>query len=91
MFHREMEAAGVPVSPYAPQTYDAVWAIALALTKSEQLWRTLDISEQNTTLHKGTTRFGLGNFDYDRKDMAEEFLNQFANLSFMGVSVNKFV
>ncbi|KAG6460215.1 hypothetical protein O3G_MSEX011829 [Manduca sexta] len=81
MFHREMEAAGVPVSPFAPQTYDAVWVIALALSKAEQQWRKLDF--QNTP--EGS-KLGLGHFDYDRKDMAEEFLNQLANLSFLGVS-----
>lgn len=85
-----MEASGFTVSPYAPQTYDAVWAMALALSKAEQLWRTLDIPDPNTTLHRATIKYGLGNFDYDRKDMADEFLNQFANLSFLGVSVNEF-
>ncbi|XP_038214710.1 gamma-aminobutyric acid type B receptor subunit 2 [Zerene cesonia] len=78
MFHREMEAVGVPISPFAPHTYDAVWAIALALSRAEHLWRT---SDSNTT-----KTLGLGHFDYDRKDMAEEFLNQLGNLSFLGVS-----
>ncbi|XP_059055510.1 gamma-aminobutyric acid type B receptor subunit 2 [Achroia grisella] len=86
MFYREMESAGVPVSPYAPQTYDAVWAIALAMSKAENLWRKLEMTDNNGTLHKGGWKLGLGHFDYDRKDMAEEFLNQLANLSFLGVS-----
>lgn len=85
MFYREMEAAGVPVSPYAPQTYDAVWAIALALSKSEQLWRTSGPAKNNGT---NITRLGLSHFDYDRQDMAKEFLDQIANLSFVGVSVS---
>lgn len=84
MFHREMEAAGVAVSPYAPQTYDAVWAIALALSKAEQLWRSLGDQSNNGT---NATRLGLSHFDYDRQDMAKEFLDQLANLSFVGVSV----
>ncbi|XP_063376857.1 gamma-aminobutyric acid type B receptor subunit 2 [Cydia fagiglandana] len=86
MFHREMAAAGVAVSPYAPQTYDAVWAIALALSKAEHLWRSLDMTHFNGTLLKGGAKMGLSHFDYNRKDMAEEFLNQLANLSFLGVS-----
>ncbi|XP_052748761.1 gamma-aminobutyric acid type B receptor subunit 2 [Galleria mellonella] len=86
MFYREMESAGVPVSPYAPQTYDAVWAIALALSKAENLWRNLAMTDNNGTSHKRGWKLGLGHFDYDRKDMAEEFLNQLANLSFLGVS-----
>ncbi|CAK1600618.1 unnamed protein product [Parnassius mnemosyne] len=83
MFHREMERAGVPVSPFAPHTYDAVWAIALSLSKAELLWRS---SETLNNTSSKSSRLGLGQFDYDRKDMAEEFLNQFANLSFLGVS-----
>lgn len=85
MFNQEMEASGVPVSQYAPQTYDAVWAIALALSKAENQWRQqeLALAQQNQTVHK----LELRHFDYDRKDMAEEFLNQLANLSFLGISV----
>ncbi|CAG4999465.1 unnamed protein product [Parnassius apollo] len=83
MFHREMEGAGVPVSPFAPHTYDAVWAIALSLSKAELLWRSSDTLNNTSS---NSSRLGLGHFDYDRKDMAEEFLNQFANLSFLGVS-----
>ncbi|XP_050347272.1 gamma-aminobutyric acid type B receptor subunit 2 [Nymphalis io] len=76
-FHRDMQGVGVPISPFAPHTYDAVWAIALALSRAQQLWQN---SETNTT------KLDLEHFDYDRKDMAEEFLNQLANLSFLGVS-----
>ncbi|XP_026732730.1 gamma-aminobutyric acid type B receptor subunit 2 [Trichoplusia ni] len=82
MFYREMEAAGVAVSPFAPQTYDAVWAIALALSKAEQLWRSGNRKNNGTN----NTKYGLSHFDYDRQDMAKEFLDQLANLSFVGVS-----
>ncbi|XP_069356216.1 gamma-aminobutyric acid type B receptor subunit 2 [Maniola hyperantus] len=78
MFYREMQGVGVPISPFAPHTYDAVWAIALALSKAELLWRSLAT--------ENSTRLGLGHFDYNRKDMADEFLNQLGNLSFLGVS-----
>ncbi|KAL4719042.1 hypothetical protein ACJJTC_002167 [Scirpophaga incertulas] len=89
MFIQEMENEGVTVSAFAPHTYDAVWAIALALSKAENLWRNVDFDGNGTDREK----LGLGQFDYDRKDMAEEFLNQLANLSFVGVSVsiNNFV
>ncbi|KPI92958.1 Gamma-aminobutyric acid type B receptor subunit 2 [Papilio xuthus] len=81
MFHREMEGFGVAVSRFAPHTYDAVWAIALTLSRAELLWRNAETL--NTT---GNRPLSLSHFDYDRKDMAEEFLNQFANLSFLGIS-----
>lgn len=61
------------MSRYAPQTYDAVWAIALALHGAEQQWRTT----------AGTT---VAHFDYTRKDMAYEFLEQLASLNFSGIS-----
>ncbi|XP_061380667.1 gamma-aminobutyric acid type B receptor subunit 2 [Danaus plexippus] len=77
MFYREMEMAGATISPYAPHTYDAVWAMALALSRAEQLWKNPQTDGN---------KLELRHFDYDRKDMALEFLNQFANLSFLGVS-----
>jgi hypothetical protein len=80
-----MQNAGVSVSAYAPQTYDAVWAIALALSRAETLWRSLEMEANGT---EKRTRLGLSQFDYDRKDMAEEFLSQMGNLSFLGVSVS---
>ncbi|XP_060803785.1 gamma-aminobutyric acid type B receptor subunit 2 [Amyelois transitella] len=86
MFYRDMKSAGVPVSRYAPQTYDAVWAIALALSNAENSWRSLETDDTNSTLHKGGWKLGLAHFDYDRKDMADEFLYQLGNLSFYGIS-----
>ncbi|XP_028030804.1 gamma-aminobutyric acid type B receptor subunit 2 [Bombyx mandarina] len=80
MFHREMEAVGVPVAPYAPQTYDAVWVIALALSRAEQQW------SQGINGTPTNNKLALDHFDYDRKDMAEDFLNQLESLSFLGVS-----
>lgn len=40
MFISEMKSMNVPLSRYAPQTYDAVWAIALALKGAETAWST---------------------------------------------------
>lgn len=78
MFFDELKQMHVPepYSRYAPQTYDAVWAIALALKGAEASWK---------TVHK---LFRLDEFDYTRNDMAAEFLNQFSQLNFLGVSVS---
>lgn len=65
------------VSRYAPQTYDAVWAIALSLRGAEERWR------RNATQHSKLDRF-----DYTRSDMASEFLQQMGKLDFLGVSVS---
>ncbi|CAD6998932.1 unnamed protein product [Ceratitis capitata] len=62
------------VSTYAPQTYDAVWAIALALRAAEERWQKLGMQSK------------LNQFDYVRADMAREFLQQMAKLEFLGVS-----
>ncbi|GAB0099335.1 gamma-aminobutyric acid type B receptor subunit 2 [Sergentomyia squamirostris] len=76
MFTEELLALKVPqpTSRYAPQTYDAVWAIALALRGAEERWRNESIQSK------------LDGFDYTRYDMATEFLNQFSRLQFLGVS-----
>lgn len=126
MFTAEMSSVKAPLSRYAPQTYDAVWAIALALRGAEAAWgskapdparggtlrKLLDLGKspdvgppekaRNTTGNKYTTParnfknqtpstsvFSLGHFDYTRKDMAEEFLQQLGNLNFLGVSVSQ--
>lgn len=73
---------GSPASRYAPQAYDAVWAIALALRAAEESWATEE--QDNVTRAK----LGLSVFDYTRKDMAKEFLMQLGRLNFMGVSVS---
>ncbi|XP_021704022.1 gamma-aminobutyric acid type B receptor subunit 2 [Aedes aegypti] len=65
-----------PVSQFAPQTYDAVWAIALALRGAERTW--------TQVAHKNRTR--LAHYDYTRFDMAKELLSQFDNLKFNGIS-----
>lgn len=66
------------VSRYAPQTYDAVWAIALSLRGAEERWRK-DAMQQSK----------LDRFDYTRSDMASEFLQQMGKLDFLGVSVSQ--
>lgn len=64
------------ISQYAPQTYDAVWAIALALRAAEEHWR------------RNEEQSKLDGFDYTRSDMAWEFLQQLGKLHFLGVSVS---
>lgn len=78
MFYDELKQMHVPepYSRYAPQTYDAVWAIALALKGAENTW---NLTQKPSRLDE---------FDYTRSDMAAEFLNQFSQLSFLGVSVS---
>ncbi|XP_062553240.1 gamma-aminobutyric acid type B receptor subunit 2 [Armigeres subalbatus] len=65
-----------PVSQFAPQTYDAVWAIALALRGAERTWTQLP--------HVNRTR--LAHYDYTRFDIAKELLSQFDSLKFNGIS-----
>jgi gamma-aminobutyric acid type B receptor len=81
MFLDEMVALDVPqpLSKYAPQTYDAVWAMALALKGAEESWRKVSKTPPK-----------LDRFDYTRYDMAMEFLKQFSHLNFLGVSVSEF-
>lgn len=78
MFSEELRLLNLSksISRYAPQTYDAVWAIALALRGAEQRWRNHSLPSK------------LDNFDYSRYDMTLEFLHQFNGLNFLGVSVS---
>lgn len=82
MFIRQLTQLNVPkpISKYAPQTYDAVWAIALALKNSEEHWKRESLKTSK-----------LNKFDYTRYDMALEFLHQFGRLNFLGVSVSFFL
>lgn len=74
-----------PMSQYAPQTYDAVWAMALALKGAEERWR----DTRGPLPSSGGWNVKLDRFDYTRHDMAAEFLRQFSQLNFMGISVSK--
>lgn len=72
------------MSQYAPQTYDAVWAMALALKGAEERWRG---NRGPLSSSSGGWNVKLDRFDYTRHDMAAEFLRQFSQLNFMGISV----
>lgn len=78
MFHRKLTEMNVtaPLSRFAPQTYDAVWAMALALRGAERTW--------TQVAHQNRTR--LSHYDYTRFDMAKELLRQFDSLKFNGIS-----
>lgn len=74
-----------PLSRYAAQTYDALWAMALSLNGAEVKWKHW---KQNNS---STIQPQLDHFDYTRYDMALEFFHQFSRLNFLGVSVCIFV
>lgn len=64
---------------FISQTYDAVWAIALAFHNVERNWRSMNSSST------------LGKFTYDNHLMAQNFSSSMSSLRFMGVSVSIFV
>ncbi|XP_063223115.1 uncharacterized protein LOC134531347 [Bacillus rossius redtenbacheri] len=73
-FARLLEARALPVTRYAPQTYDAVWAMALALRGAQLQWAASNDAPS------------LWQFDYSRRDMARQFTGQLGRLNFLGVS-----
>ncbi|CRK94045.1 CLUMA_CG007569, isoform A [Clunio marinus] len=83
-FEKELSAMNVtkPFSRFAPETYDAVWSIALALKGAEASWR------NETRINRKRKRKKLEGFDYTRKDLAMDFLEQFHRLKFQGISGN---
>lgn len=72
----------LPLSRYAAQAYDAVWAMALSLNGAESKWKQWQQSNNSSTIQPQ-----LDHFDYTRYDMALEFFHQFSRLNFLGVSV----
>lgn len=73
-FTSELANRGVAYSKFAGQTYDAVWAIALALARTEVL-----LNRQNESMARYT---------HTRKDLAYRLLEQLKLLHFVGVSVS---
>lgn len=61
------------------EIYDAVWTMALAL---KELQLDYELSSDNNSSHKQM----LADFDYTRKDMAENLMNKISRLSFEGAS-----
>lgn len=72
-----------PFSRFAPETYDAVWSIALALKGAEESWK------NEFRMNKTLKRKKLETFDYSNKNLTRDFLEQFSRLKFQGVSVSK--
>jgi hypothetical protein len=70
-----------PFSRFVHTTYDAVWSIALALARAEQAWR------NESKINKKRRRKKLDFFDYTRRDLAKDFVEQFRRLKFQGISV----
>jgi gamma-aminobutyric acid type B receptor len=81
LFERELSAMNVtkPFSRFAPETYDAVWSIALALRGAVESWR------NESRVNRKRKRLSV--FNYSRKDLAKDFLEQFHRLKFQGISV----
>ncbi|XP_048505141.1 gamma-aminobutyric acid type B receptor subunit 2 isoform X2 [Athalia rosae] len=71
-FTSELAARGVTLSRYAAQTFDAVWAMALALSNAEN-----HLNERNMSMTEYT---------HGRRDLADHILRQLSQLKFMGVS-----
>lgn len=74
-FTSELVSRGVEHSKFAGQTYDAVWAMAFALAKTEIL-----LNRQNESMAQYTHR---------RKDLTNRLLEQLKLLHFIGVSVSR--
>ncbi|XP_059477386.1 gamma-aminobutyric acid type B receptor subunit 2 isoform X2 [Neocloeon triangulifer] len=73
MFEEQFRSQNLPITRYTPQTYDAVWAIAMTLHNTESRRRSLGLAS-------------ISNFDYGDSHMAHEFLREMAGLEFLGVS-----
>ena len=72
-FTSELVKRGVTVSQYAAQTYDAVWAMAVAMSKSEAFLNKKNVS--------------FAQYTHKRQDLAYYLLGQMKDLHFNGVSV----
>jgi hypothetical protein len=75
MFEEEFAALNLPITRYTPQTYDAVWTIAMALYEVEK-------NRKNSGLPS------ISSFDYTDDEMAKHLLEEMENLKFLGVSVS---
>ncbi|XP_051153184.1 uncharacterized protein LOC127276638 isoform X2 [Leptopilina boulardi] len=71
-FTAELAKRGVTVSQYAAQTYDAVWAVAVAMNKSEAFLNKKNVS--------------FSQYSHKRQDLAYYLLGQMKDLHFNGVS-----
>jgi len=75
-FISELNNTGVAHSKFAGQTYDAVWAMALALVKTEVF-----LNRENES---------MAQYTHTRKDFAKLLLKQLKDLRFIGVSVSPY-
>lgn len=71
-FNSELNNTGVAHSKFAGQTYDAVWAMAVALAETEVL-----LNRRNES---------MAQYTHTRKDFAMLLLEQLKDLRFIGVS-----
>lgn len=84
MFATQMLSMNIskPFSRFAPEAYDAIWSIALALRGAQDQWS----NEEKRSRKRVKKKLEL--FDYTRKDLAMDFLEQFGRLKFQGISVS---
>lgn len=76
-FSSELAKRGVTVSQYSAQTYDAVWAMAFAILKTESIFN----GKNNSVAHYGRPK----------KELASNILQELRSLQFEGVSVSLLV
>jgi gamma-aminobutyric acid type B receptor len=83
-FEEELAAMNItePYSRNILTTYDAIWSMALVLKNAEELWR----NESQAYALREHKR--LNQFDYNRADIANDFVRQFSRLKFQGISVS---
>ena len=74
-FEEQFAELQLPITRYTPQTYDAVWAIALALDSAE-------------SRRRNEGQVSIAAFDYGDTEMAKDFLREMGELEFLGVSVS---
>ncbi|XP_063990273.1 gamma-aminobutyric acid type B receptor subunit 2 isoform X2 [Diachasmimorpha longicaudata] len=71
-FASELAKRGVTLSRFAAQTYDAVWAMGMALSTVETL-----LNQRNTS---------IAEYTHSRRDIAYDLHAELKNLNFLGVS-----
>ncbi|XP_031349958.1 gamma-aminobutyric acid type B receptor subunit 2-like isoform X2 [Photinus pyralis] len=69
-FEEQLNISKINVSKHAPQTYDAIWTMALILRES------------TLCKHSGY----LTKFNYNNPDMVKKFVTSMASLKFIGIS-----
>lgn len=75
-FVKEFSRTGEKFTKFVPHTYDAVWAIALTMRRTQELW-----------IESGSVH-SLDKFTYSASSMTTKMFNVMQNLSYRGISVS---